>query len=82
LLDTLKNLAIVAGRGVLSRFVRQRIRMFVGKVTATDLTYLAGLCETGRLTPVIDRCYALADTAEAIRVIEGGHARGKVIVTP
>jgi NADPH:quinone reductase-like Zn-dependent oxidoreductase len=54
--------------------------MFVAKTRASDLAYLAELCEAGKLTPVIDRSYPLADAAEAIRHVEAGHARGKVIV--
>jgi NADPH:quinone reductase-like Zn-dependent oxidoreductase len=56
--------------------------MFVAKIRDTDLAFLAELCETGKLMPVIDRSYPLADAAEAIRHLEGGHARGKVIVIP
>jgi len=37
---------------------------------------------TGRVTPVIDRCFPLSDISEAIRYLEAGHARGEVIVTP
>jgi D-arabinose 1-dehydrogenase-like Zn-dependent alcohol dehydrogenase len=36
---------------------------------------------TEKVTPVIDRCYQLSEAAEAIRYLEEGHARGKVIIT-
>jgi NADPH:quinone reductase-like Zn-dependent oxidoreductase len=36
--------------------------------------------KSGQVTPIIDRTYALADTAEAMRYLEQGHARGKVII--
>jgi NADPH:quinone reductase-like Zn-dependent oxidoreductase len=39
------------------------------------------LLATGKVTPVIDRCYPLDEVPEAIRVLEGGHARGKVVIT-
>ena len=39
------------------------------------------LIEDGKLTPIVDRTYPLADTAEGLRYVEQGHARGKVVVT-
>ncbi len=46
-----------------------------------DMLFLQGLLESGKVVTVIDRCYPLAETAEAIRYLESNHARGKVIVT-
>jgi NADPH:quinone reductase-like Zn-dependent oxidoreductase len=46
-----------------------------------DLQTLSDLLEAGKIVPVIDRCYPLSETAEAIRYLETGHARGKVIVS-
>ena len=46
-----------------------------------DLLFLKELLETGKVVPVIDRCYPLDETAEAIRYLETGRARGKVIIT-
>ena len=54
--------------------------MGIAKVNQSDLNFLKGLIEAGKVVPVIDRRYPLSDTAEAIRYIEQGHARGKVIV--
>jgi NADPH:quinone reductase-like Zn-dependent oxidoreductase len=51
------------------------------KPTAADMQILADLLGTGKLTPVIDRRYTLAQVPEAIRYLEEGHARGKVVVT-
>jgi NADPH:quinone reductase-like Zn-dependent oxidoreductase len=79
-LSTLGSLATIAARGLVSRFLGQHIRMFVAKVRAPDLAHLAELCEAGKITPVIDRSLPLADAAEAVGIIEAGHARGKVIV--
>jgi NADPH:quinone reductase-like Zn-dependent oxidoreductase len=55
--------------------------MAVAKTTKEDLLVLKELLETGKVVPVIDRCYPLHETAEALRYLEKGHARGKVIVT-
>jgi NADPH:quinone reductase-like Zn-dependent oxidoreductase len=48
---------------------------------AQQLLTLTGLIEAGKLTPVLDRTYPLADTAEGLRRVEQGHARGKVVIT-
>jgi NADPH:quinone reductase-like Zn-dependent oxidoreductase len=50
-------------------------------ITKADLLLLKDLVDTGKVTPVIDRAYPLAETPEAIRYVEAGHARGKVVVT-
>lgn len=46
-----------------------------------DMTILADLMLSGKVTPVIDRTYKLAELADAILYLEEGHARGKVIIT-
>lgn len=46
-----------------------------------DLTVVKELLEAGKVVPVIDRCYPLSETAEAIRYLEAGHAKGKVVIT-
>lgn len=65
---------------VMSPFVDQEMSMMLADVTREDLTWLAGLVESGRIKPVIDRSYSLAEVPEAIRYLEDGHARGKVII--
>ncbi|MCB0135478.1 MAG: zinc-binding dehydrogenase, partial [Caldilineaceae bacterium] len=54
----------------------------MAKPDRDDLAFLAGLLEDRRLAPVIDRCYPLDETADALRYVGAGHARGKVIVVP
>ena len=49
--------------------------------SGSNLLTLTGLIEAGKLTPVLDRTYPLADTAEGLRHVEQGHARGKVVIT-
>jgi NADPH:quinone reductase-like Zn-dependent oxidoreductase len=46
-----------------------------------DLVFVKELLEAGKVTPVIDRCYSLAEAAEALRYYGGGHVRGKVVIT-
>jgi NADPH:quinone reductase-like Zn-dependent oxidoreductase len=66
---------------MLSPFVSQKLGTFVNKENHEDLIVLKELIESGKITPVIDRTYPLAEVPEAIRYLEGGHARGKVVVT-
>jgi NADPH:quinone reductase-like Zn-dependent oxidoreductase len=66
---------------VLSRFVGQRLRMLASKPGQDDLVVLAELIEAGKLTPVIDRTYPLGEVPEAIRQLEAGHTRGKLVIT-
>jgi NADPH:quinone reductase-like Zn-dependent oxidoreductase len=65
---------------VLSAFVGQKLGTFVAAVTQADLLVLARLAEEGRLTPAVDRSFSLAEAPKAIRHVEEGHARGKVVV--
>ena len=51
------------------------------KANKNDLAFLKELLEAGKVKPVIDRCYPLSEVAEAIRYLEEGHARGKVVIT-
>jgi NADPH:quinone reductase-like Zn-dependent oxidoreductase len=46
-----------------------------------DLIFMAELFETGKVVSVIDRCYLLHEVPEAVRYLEEGHARGKVVIT-
>jgi NADPH:quinone reductase-like Zn-dependent oxidoreductase len=66
---------------VLSPFVSQRLQPFLTKWNQQDLHVLKELIEAGKVTPVIDRTYPLSEAPEAIRYLEGGHARGKIVIT-
>jgi NADPH:quinone reductase-like Zn-dependent oxidoreductase len=70
-------LRVAAVNGV----VRQRLRPLSSDWTRDDLLAVTELIEAGKLTPVVDRTFALADTAAGLRHVEQGHARGKVVVT-
>jgi NADPH:quinone reductase-like Zn-dependent oxidoreductase len=66
---------------VFSRFVGQKFISFMAKLNRDDLALTGALMEDRKVTPVIDRCYQLSDVPEAVRYLEEGHARGKVIIT-
>jgi NADPH:quinone reductase-like Zn-dependent oxidoreductase len=66
---------------LLSPFIGQTLRPFVAKPSCDDLQFLRGLIEAGRVTPVIDRTYPLSESADAIRYLETGRARGKVVIS-
>jgi len=66
---------------LVSMFAGQRLRGLVARERAEDLEAMTRLIESGDVTPVIDRTYALADAPDAIRYLAEGHAAGKVVVT-
>jgi NADPH:quinone reductase-like Zn-dependent oxidoreductase len=72
--------ARLLGAVVLSRFGSQKMLPFLAKNSKEDLILLKNLIEAGKVRPVIDRSYPLSETAEAIRYLEEGHARGKVVI--
>jgi len=74
-------LTVILKAVVLSRIVSQRLLPFLARLRKDDLIVIRELLETGKVTPVIDRSYPLADVPDAIRYLEGGHARGKVVIT-
>lgn len=65
---------------LLSRFVGQKLGTFVSPEKQEDLLTLAELIEAGKLTPTIDRTYPLSEAAAAIRYLDEGHARGKIVI--
>jgi NADPH:quinone reductase-like Zn-dependent oxidoreductase len=71
----------VIGAVILSMFVDQELGMMLSATNRDDLLFLKGMIEAGTLAPVIDRTYPLAETPDAIRYLETGRARGKVIIT-
>jgi len=66
---------------VLSALGSQKAVMFIAKANQNDLAQLGQLIAEGKLKPVIDRRYGLSEASEALRYLEEGHARGKVIIT-
>jgi NADPH:quinone reductase-like Zn-dependent oxidoreductase len=88
-----KGIYVMAGGGMgyvfrtmllgplLSRIGSKKICFFITKINKKDLVLLRDLLEAGKVVPIIDRRYPLSDAAEAIRYLEEGHARGKVVIT-
>jgi NADPH:quinone reductase-like Zn-dependent oxidoreductase len=72
--------ALVLGR-LLSLTGRKTLTYFVAKINHKDLILLAGLLQTVKVVPVIDRRYGLSDAAEALRYLAQGHAQGKIVLT-
>jgi NADPH:quinone reductase-like Zn-dependent oxidoreductase len=66
---------------LLSPFVSQKVGMILAELNHDDLAFLADLMQSGKLKAVIDRTYKLSDVPEAIKYVEQGHARGKVVIT-
>jgi len=64
-----------------SLFTDQKFAQYRTKSSKQDLTLLADLIRTGKITPVIDRRYKLGEAPEALRYLNEGHVRGKVVIT-
>jgi len=64
-----------------SWFVSQKFVTFIARITQEDLTILSELMEAGKVAPVIDKRYGLNEAAQALRYLEEGHARGKIVIT-
>jgi NADPH:quinone reductase-like Zn-dependent oxidoreductase len=67
---------------LLSPFTSQRLTAFITRPLRADLLTLAGLAESGKITPAIDRTYPLAQAPAAIRHLIDGQTRGVLVVTP
>jgi NADPH:quinone reductase-like Zn-dependent oxidoreductase len=74
-------IARALGALLMSRFSSQTLRPFLSDINKDDLLALKDLIEAGRITPVIDRTYQLSEIAQAMRHLETGHARGKIVIT-
>ncbi|WLW50082.1 NAD(P)-dependent alcohol dehydrogenase [Streptomyces sp. YU58] len=68
-------------RRLVSPFVRQRLLELPAKASKQNLAVLREFAEAGKIAPVIERTYPLAEAAEAIRHLEVAHARAKIVVT-
>jgi len=64
-----------------SNFTSQKFVFYIAKLTKDDLNVLRDLMQSGKVAPVIDRTYKISETQDAVRYLEEGHARGKVVIT-
>jgi NADPH:quinone reductase-like Zn-dependent oxidoreductase len=65
----------------LSSFTDQKFAQYRTKASKQDLIMLGELTQAGKLSPVIERTYKLGDAPEALRYLNQGHARGKIVIT-
>jgi NADPH:quinone reductase-like Zn-dependent oxidoreductase len=65
---------------LLSVFGSQKSVMFIAKSSQEDLTLIGEMIATGKIKPVIEKRYSLSEATDAVRHVEEGHARGKVII--
>lgn len=70
------------GAALLSPFVKQRLVMLVSSEDGTDLAALTEIIERGGMRPAVERTFPLEQARAAVDHVAGGHARGKVVVTP
>src|SRR5437868_10788102 len=77
----LGGLAKALDAAVYSKFVKQKMGMMMADPSTKDLTLLADMVQSGKIKPVIDRTYkSLSEVPDALRYLEEGHARGKVVI--
>ncbi|HEU0212917.1 MAG TPA: NAD(P)-dependent alcohol dehydrogenase [Jiangellaceae bacterium] len=65
----------------ISPFVRQKLTMFVAREHHEELQFLSQLIEAGKVTPVIDRTFSLGEVPDAIRYLDAGQTRGKLVIS-
>jgi len=65
----------------MSRKGSRKMGNLAAKPSQKDLIFVKELLETGKVVPVIDRCYPLSEVADALRYLEEGHAYGKIVIT-
>ncbi|MEZ5360244.1 MAG: NAD(P)-dependent alcohol dehydrogenase [Candidatus Zixiibacteriota bacterium] len=66
---------------LIAKMKNKTVTSFMANINQADLVFIREMLETGKVTPVIDRKYSLAETPQAIQYVEDGHARGKVVIT-
>jgi NADPH:quinone reductase-like Zn-dependent oxidoreductase len=78
--STLDVLMSLVTNLIIARIKGRKVLSFIADINQEDLRFLSGLLEEGAIVPVIGRRYSQGEIPEAIRYVETGHARGKVII--
>ena len=65
---------------IYSKFVHQEMGMMMTRASQDDLAFLTELMQQGKVMPVIDKTYKLSEAAEAMRHLETGRGRGKIVI--
>src|SRR5205823_10942729 len=79
--ETMARIARNFWDAFLSKFSKEKFIFYIAMLTKDDLNVLRDLMQSGKVAPVIDRTYKMSDTQAAVRYLEEGHARGKVVIT-
>jgi NADPH:quinone reductase-like Zn-dependent oxidoreductase len=79
--DWIGPITRVVGAALTSRFNRKKVRPFLSQAKRDDLLVLKELIESGTVTPVVDRTFPLERVADAVRYVEAGRVRGKVVIS-
>ena len=79
--ETMARIARNFWDAFLSKFSKEKFVFYIAKLTKDDLNVLRELMQSGKVSPVIDRTYKISETQAAVRYMEEGHARGKVVIS-
>jgi NADPH:quinone reductase-like Zn-dependent oxidoreductase len=79
--STVSALRSLTFNPIIAKMKGRRVVSFIANVNQADLVFMKELLEAGRVVPVIEKEYSLTETPQAIRYVEGGHTRGKVVIT-
>ena len=78
--DSLGRIAGIFAASLRSRFVDQKFERYTTTFNKTDLAFLGKLMAEGKVTPVVEKTYQVSETAEAVRYLQQGHVRGKLVI--
>ncbi len=78
--DSLSRIASTFTASLRSRFVEQKFERYTTTFNKADLAFLRDLMAEGKLTPVMEKTYPVTETAAAVRYIQQGHVRGKIVI--